>query len=509
MFYSPSCLTSETSFTMIHLTLSFKTSPQDHSSSAGVSNASKHQSLAANSVLKTSLSQLPSSQTCLASTSYDVRAASLKAVVPFFTALHQQLTSESTSSSTTQESAHDTATINSSNSNSTKQASRGRSSHLSSAAAAILLAHQPALDQLSTLLTALLARVVSGDAVAKVVRRALQVQALLGGIRSAAAAAAVESEKSRLLSFSSPSNASPCFLMLINNLSLQGVSEYGSSTAAASPSPSPSNTTNAADSTTATAADIVFPAHATDANSRQLAAQEPSPDVVDTVATLQRLYERATDFRTQAQALRCLGHSIGSLITATHQDTSAADLPRLQSTLHTFMQSVIGCSAATQPEELREAAVETLHACGLLLLPSKIRIQSGSNTTDQDPHTEVDALLLPLQRRALQQLVLMMEDEDKGVRERAAVLAAAAVLDSRLRDGGARCDGDLPVCIESVSKQLMVQLVERFGSVEGVSWGGGASEFVLDGGSRATLQLLVARAVSSRGRAYDPLVQWP
>ncbi|MEW5307274.1 MAG: hypothetical protein WDW36_009681 [Sanguina aurantia] len=122
-------------------------------------------------------------KTCLASTSYDVRAASLKAVVPFFTALHQQLTSEATSPSTTQESAHDTTAVNSSNSNSTKQASRGRSSHLCSAAAAILLAHQPALGQLSTLLTALLARVVRGDAVAKVVRRALQVQALLGGHR--------------------------------------------------------------------------------------------------------------------------------------------------------------------------------------------------------------------------------------------------------------------------------------------------------------------------------------
>ncbi|MEW5310713.1 MAG: hypothetical protein WDW38_002483 [Sanguina aurantia] len=430
-------------------------------------------------------------KTCLASTSYDVRAASLKAVVPFFTALHQQLTSEATSPSTTQESAHDTTAVNSSNSNSTKQASRGRSSHLCSAAAAILLAHQPALGQLSTLLTALLARVVRGDAVAKVVRRALQVQALLGGIGSAAAAA--EAETSRLPSFSSPSDAPPCFLMLVNSLSLQGVSEYGGSAAAAARSPV--NTTHAADSTTASAANVAFPVHATDADSMQLAAQEPPPDVLDTVATLQRLFERATDFRTQAQALRCLGHSIRGLITATHQDTSAAHLPHFQSTLHTFMQSVIGCSAATQPEELRAAAVETLHACGLLLLPSTTQAQPGSDTQHRGPHSEVGALLLPLQWRALQQLVLMMEDEDKGVRERAAVLAAAAVPDSRSGGGGwARWDGGLPVCIEGVSRQLVARLVGRFGCVEGVSWGGGASEFVLDGGSRATLRLLVARA---------------
>ncbi|MEW5307273.1 MAG: hypothetical protein WDW36_009680 [Sanguina aurantia] len=281
--------------------------------------------------------------------------------------------------------------------------------------------------------------------------------------------------------------------MLVNSLSLQGVSEYGGSAAAAARSPV--NTTHAADSTTASAANVAFPVHATDADSMQLAAQEPPPDVLDTVATLQRLFERATDFRTQAQALRCLGHSIRGLITATHQDTSAAHLPHFQSTLHTFMQSVIGCSAATQPEELRAAAVETLHACGLLLLPSTTQAQPGSDTQHRGPHSEVGALLLPLQWRALQQLVLMMEDEDKGVRERAAVLAAAAVPDSRSGGGGwARWDGGLPVCIEGVSRQLVARLVGRFGCVEGVSWGGGASEFVLDGGSRATLRLLVARA---------------
>lgn len=410
--------------------------------------------------------------------------------------------------------------MNSGNSNSTKQSSRGRSSssHLPSASAGILLDSQPALELFSTQLASLLAKVVSGDGVAKVVRRALQAQALLGGIRAVAAAAAEESASSASCHYGSSTSAPPRFLMLVN-AGLQGVTEYGST----APAPSASAVTTSLSSGNSTA---LLTSEAS-ANGEDVSPhkEQSLSSVLAEVSTLQTLFLCATDFRTQAQALCCLGHAVRGLISISRTLTPTAATETetheqlLHPALHEFMQSATSCASATQPEELREAAVEALGACGLLLLPP--HTQSSQINSDTSCHAShqiasqseasscmdvapagVEALLLPLQCRALQLVVPLMEDEDNKVRERAAVLAAAAMLHARTQDLDAaqstsESQQHLPVCVESVSKQLMGELVLRFGSMEGVSWGGGAADFVLDGGSRATLQQLVARAVST------------